>query len=232
MGTPATAWTLSDDLRDAARRANVVYTNAPLRSAVAAQYKSATRTQMPLTDGLRMFRDEIVARFPVIRQTYMPGRSRPMVDTQRLDMHQAGRAVDFMVPMLGSAANVSAGDPIANYLVEHAEELGVQLVIWNGAQFCTGQPAARRFIPYTGSSMHRDHLHVEVSVQAGERGLPVYRSNRTVAPAVVPGRDDVPAPYEGLEGPSPLVMAGVGFGGVLALAALGYGAYTLVHRRG
>lgn len=215
----STAWAISDDALDAGRLARVVYTGAPLRSEIPAQYRGATRTQLPVSPGLRVLRDHIVQAFPIVRTTYMPGRSRPMVDSQRLDMHQTGRAVDFMVPMQGRSAN-RAGDALANYLVAHAETMGVQLVIWDRSVWSAGQPAARRFSAYHGEAAHDDHLHVEVSTAAAERSLNWYAQHgSTTSPSPA---DDAPAPYEGLGGPSPLAIGFAVAGAVALVAAVAY----------
>ncbi|MEZ4464481.1 MAG: hypothetical protein R3F43_08225 [bacterium] len=54
-----------------------------------------------------------------------------------MSVHGTGRALDIFVPLSGGAADNDLGDPIANWLVEHAE-IGVQLIwdrtIWSGSR--------------------------------------------------------------------------------------------------
>lgn len=173
-----------------------------------------------------MLRAHIVGRFPFIRQTYMPGRSRPMLDTQRLDMHQAGRAIDFH----GRPARTPAGSRaqgIRNHklLAANAERFGVQFIVWAGYKFNAGaRTPAERFAPYTGTVPHLDHPHVEITPEAGAMALPWYRTQQS--PAATPS-DDAPAPYEDAGGPSPLVMGGV----ALASLAAAFAGVWLIRRR-
>jgi hypothetical protein len=148
-----------------------------------------------------------------------------MLDSQRLDMHQAGRAIDFMVRTLGSQPDHGKGDPIANYLAANAEMLGIQFIVWSGYKFNAGARADKRFGPYGGSNAHIDHPHVEITPEAGARTLTWYASRPDPSPPSGSGGggasasgDGPSAPYEELGGPSPLVMivVGVGAAGVLA----------------
>lgn len=51
----------------------------------------------------------------------------------KLSVHAIGRAIDLMVPMEAGDANNGLGDPVANWLVENAEFIGIQRVIWDKA---------------------------------------------------------------------------------------------------
>ena len=84
-------------------------------------------------------------------------------DGSKLSVHGTGRALDVFIPQAGGKANNTQGDLVANYLVEHATEIGVQLVIWdrtiwraNGTNDAT----------YGGPHPHDDHLHVELTEEA------------------------------------------------------------------
>lgn len=225
MSDTFTPWSPSPEAIAGGRAAHVVYRNAPLRSEIPPEHRGVARTQLPITPGLRVLRAHVVGRFPFIRQTYMPGRSRPMLDTQRLDMHQAGRAIDFMVPQLGHAPDHAHGDQIANYLAANAERFGVQFIVWSGYKFNAGaRTPAERFAPYTGTVPHLDHPHVEITPEAGALALPWYQTQQ--APAATPS-DATPAPFEDAGGPSPLAMAGVA---LVSLAAVAAGVW-LIRRR-
>ena len=78
---------------------------------------------------------------------------------QRRDVHEEGRAADFM------ARERSAGEPLANWLVAHAEELGVQLVIWYRTEW-SSSTIGPKWEDYHGPSEHTDHVHMELSVPA------------------------------------------------------------------
>ncbi|MBX3227759.1 MAG: hypothetical protein KIT84_15490 [Labilithrix sp.] len=75
-------------------------------------------------------------------------------NAKELSLHAVGRALDV-------DASGELGDRIADYVVTHASELGVQLVIWNHTLWrITPDGATSR--PYTGPNPHVDHVHVEV----------------------------------------------------------------------
>lgn len=57
----------------------------------------------------------------------------------------------------------TGGDPIADWLLLHAAELGVQLVIWNRTIWRAGVGTVR---PCGGPNPHTDHVHVEVRIGA------------------------------------------------------------------
>jgi hypothetical protein len=167
LRTGARYWTPPQNVIDAGNAARVVYRNAPFRRDVAAQYKSVRRTQLPLQPGTVALRNEIVRQYNV-RQTYMPGRSRTMIDSQKLDMHQAGRAIDFMV-------DKATGDAIANYLVLNADAIGIQYVVWCGNKWNSGARPGARWDAYGGSSGHYDHPHVELSPDGAAGSTPWFQ---------------------------------------------------------
>lgn len=62
----------------------------------------------------------------------------------KLSVHAIGRAIDLMVPMEAGDANNGLGDPVANWLVENAEFIGIQRVIWDiTSGFSSGVCTAR-----------------------------------------------------------------------------------------
>lgn len=167
--TTAADWIPPQSIIDAASRASVRYTNPPLARDVDQQYRGLTRTQLPIAPGTQLIRDHVVAQFGV-RQTYMPGRSRVHLDDSRLDTHEAGVAIDFMVP-----GDKAKGDAIANYLLQNAEAMGVQYIVWSGNRWSAGQAAERRMAAYEGSVKHRDHPHVELSTAGARMDAPWFR---------------------------------------------------------
>ena len=81
-------------------------------------------------------------------------------------MHAIGRANDIMIPMIGGDADNTLGDRIANWLIENAEYIGVQRVIWDG-NFWNGRGS---FGPLNaGAAPHRDHIHMELSIDGAAR---------------------------------------------------------------
>jgi hypothetical protein len=89
-------------------------------------------------------------------------------NTSQLSVHGTGRAIDVMIPTVGGDANNAAGDRVANFLVENAEKIGIQFIIWdrNSWGASRGQPKLRS---YTGPVPHIDHLHVELSPEGARR---------------------------------------------------------------
>lgn len=88
-----------------------------------------------------------------------------------MSVHSTGRAIDVFIPLHGGQADNDLGDPVANWLVENAATLGVQLVIWdrtiwNGSR----SPRDRQ---YSGEHAHHDHLHIELTPAAAERNTPI-----------------------------------------------------------
>lgn len=86
------------------------------------------------------------------------------------NLHSVGRALDCMVDEISG----STGAALANWLVQHADEYGIQLVIWDDVQWQPTDRPSRRFTPYgsaearashsNNTSQHRDHVHVEVTI--------------------------------------------------------------------
>lgn len=177
MVSTAADWQPPEDVLRAGEHATTVYRNAPLASAIDQRYRHPTRTQLPIGSGTQKLRNFIVSMFGVT-QTYMPGRSHPMLDNQHLDMHQAGRAIDFMV-----YRDKAKGDAIANYLVEHADSLGIQYIVWSGNVFnCGGAVGHGRWKSYEGAIKHRDHPHVELTPDAAAGRLDWYQAHPEPTP--------------------------------------------------
>lgn len=94
--------------------------------------------------------------------------------------HPTGRAVDVMVPDAGrSAEGVEAGDEIAQYFMEHADEYGVMYLLWNQRVWRSGHdpiapPQEWRPMEDRGdwTSNHKDHVHICVST--GVSGSDIY----------------------------------------------------------
>ncbi|MBM4291133.1 MAG: hypothetical protein FJ138_06550, partial [Deltaproteobacteria bacterium] len=89
-------------------------------------------------------------------------------------IHAVGRALDIFIPLHGDAADNDLGDPVANYLVEHAQEIGVQRVIWDRTIWNGG--ASPETHEYTGAHPHHDHIHVEISVAASNLMTPFFEA--------------------------------------------------------
>jgi MYXO-CTERM domain-containing protein len=136
--------------------------------------------------GASEFRDWLRVAFPQIDS--IGGYScRPIVGAPgTMSVHATGRALDVMISTVsGSAADNTAGDPIGNWLIENAEYVGIQYIIWDRWQWNGESSAGSKSRAYTGEHPHNDHLHVELSVEAAMRGTDWF-----TGPRDLPGMED------------------------------------------
>lgn len=84
---------------------------------------------------------------------------RLVVGSTLPSVHGDGRAWDAHFDQPGPGRRNPLGDILANWLVAHAEEIGVQVVIWNRLIWSGTRPYWRT---YTGPNPHIDHVHVEL----------------------------------------------------------------------
>lgn len=118
--------------------------------------------------GTAEFGEYIYRRWPMMGRGGSYVCRRNSNNTEFLSVHAVGRAIDVMVPMIGGRANNTLGDSLANWLIENAEHIGIQRVIWDGS-FWNGRG---RFGTASG---HRDHIHLELSVAGANRLTPFFR---------------------------------------------------------
>lgn len=123
-------------------------------------------TQQPVGSGVQRLERYVRDRFPVVWRVYDRG---PHPDEPHgPSMHYAGRAFDAMIHMAGSAPD-PRGDEVANWLLAHARELGVQYLIWRGTQWSS---ATGRVSVYPGAEDHFDHVHVDMTEDGAAGRLP------------------------------------------------------------
>jgi hypothetical protein len=89
-------------------------------------------------------------------------------NSAQTSVHGTGRALDVFIPMVGGQADNTAGDAVANFLITHAERIGIQLVIWDQSVW-QGSRSGEKLEPYGGPVPHIDHLHVELTVEASRQ---------------------------------------------------------------
>jgi hypothetical protein len=99
---------------------------------------------------------------------------RNIVGGSGLSVHSTGRALDVMVPEIGGDADNTVGDEIAAFLIRNAEQIGVQYIIWDRAQWKPGGDV--RSYGGGGKSPHTDHLHVEINEAAGDMQTPFMKT--------------------------------------------------------
>jgi hypothetical protein len=94
---------------------------------------------------------------------------------QYLSVHSLGRAIDIMIPETApGVADNARGDPIAAWLIQNAQAIGIQYIAWDQAQWSTSKSPGNRYGPYTGSLSHTDHLHVELNLAAANKQTPFF----------------------------------------------------------
>ncbi len=124
----------------------------------------------PAHPGTHELREYLLARFPDVGNsgTYCCRQNSNRRDY--LSVHAIGRAIDLGVPYAsGGGADNTVGDEVANFLVEHAEYIGIQRVIWDHT-FWNGE----RGFGTLGGDPHTNHLHIELSVAGAARTTPFF----------------------------------------------------------
>ena len=119
------------------------------------------------TAGAEQLKKFIKSRYPGVSKiggyNCRPNRRTP----SKTSIHGVGRALDIMIPTVSGRANSAVGDPIATWLVQNAEAIGVQFIIWNRTKW-SGSRSGRKHARYGGGS-HIDHLHVELNRDGAAR---------------------------------------------------------------
>ena len=91
-----------------------------------------------------------------------------------MSVHATGRALDLHIPLHEGDADNDLGDPVGNWLIEHAEEIGIQYIIWDRWTWGAHRRAGEKERAYGGAHPHDDHLHIELSTVAAELGTPWF----------------------------------------------------------
>lgn len=117
-----------------------------------------------IMSGTDILRDYLYAHFP--QTDDIGGYScRPIVGNEsQMSVHATGRALDIMLPLDNGEADNDLGDPIGNWLVENAEAIGIQFIIWDRYDWMAERATGNKGDDYGGQHPHHDHLHVELSV--------------------------------------------------------------------
>ena len=157
------------------------------------------------TPGAVVLRDWIYEAWPQV--TYVGGYAcRPVNgDETLLSVHGTGRALDVSIPTVGdpAAADNDLGDPIGNWLIEHAEEIGIQRIIWDRWNWHVGR--SPRSDTYGGAHPHHDHLHIELS-EAGGRMETAWFTGPMTFPERAPCAEPLP-PEGGIVDDGPCFVA-------------------------
>ncbi|MBP7551625.1 MAG: hypothetical protein KA761_15140 [Gemmatimonadaceae bacterium] len=108
--------------------------------------------------------------------TYSCRRNSNPAGCENLSVHSVGRAIDLMITEIGGDADNTAGDAVANWLIENAEYIGIQRVIWDG-RYWNGSRRGAHFSDISDrlcgsrycTDHHTNHIHVELSVDGAAR---------------------------------------------------------------
>lgn len=153
-------WQLPADIAAETDSYNIKYDDGPA-------WDGGSNCLNTFTNGAQALSDELLDRFPQITDIGGYSCRANTADGSRQSIHGTGRALDVLVPKLGDQADNPMGDPIAHWLLLHAEELGVQLVIWDQSKW-NGSRKAPKHSAYGGPHPHDDHLHVELNLAGSE----------------------------------------------------------------
>ena len=165
-------WTLPAELEPISDGQYVSYDGAP-------PYNGGANCASGATPGARTLRDHLLGYFPQISGIGVYN-CRVISGTNKMSLHGMGRALDIMIPTTGGDADNDAGDPIAHFLIENAEAIGVQQIIWDHSIWRAY--ATPRHKVLNSSNPHIDHLHVEINEQGGAEATPWFDAPQGPAP--------------------------------------------------
>lgn len=153
------------------------------------------------------------SRFPAI-QNVLGYSCRPNTNNpSSTSVHGLGRALDLGILPLPDGTADPRGNEIAQWLVDHASGIGVQVIIWDQTIWSTSRNPTGSLTSYNGPNPHVNHIHVELN-NAGAAGRTPWFS-RNITPI-----HDIATPSASPEGALVAVVAGV-----LVTATVGAGIY-------
>jgi MYXO-CTERM domain-containing protein len=153
-------WEISSETEAIGNAQSVTYTGAP-------PYNGGANCAPGATAGALTFRDHMISYFPQISGVGIYN-CRLIGGSSSMSIHGMGRALDIHIPLAGGEADNDLGDPVAQFLIENAEAIGIQAVIWDRSIWKSNRNP--RHYDYGGQHPHHDHLHVELSVGASVEG--------------------------------------------------------------
>lgn len=173
-------------------------------------------TQKPIPPTVAAFA-EWVTRWPGIRSAgKVRSPAKPSTAGRVRDVHEEGRAVDAMLAAPGTPEGVAAGDALAAFLVQNADRLGVQGVIWRRREWYASR-VATAWEDYDRGDPHTSHPHIELSPAVASESADAMRA-RIAAVIANPARPAAGAsPARPAAGASP--WGALAFGGAVTAAA-------------
>ena len=120
-----------------------------------------------MTGGAQKLLDFLNDRYPQIDSIGGFSCRHIVGDSSRTSVHATGRALDVMLPLgFRNDADNAQGDPIAEFLIANAEDIGIQYFIWDRTSWNPSRSTGTKERAYRGAHPHNDHLHIELSVEA------------------------------------------------------------------
>ncbi|MGE0790700.1 MAG: hypothetical protein AB7S26_33815 [Sandaracinaceae bacterium] len=171
LGPGDARWILPETTRAAGQQVQHEYTAAGF-------WEGGVHCATMTLPGTRALGDSVYAQFgPDLRLSGLEC-AQSAADPALMSIKGTGRALDIVLtPSPAGSLNMALGDVIANYLVEHAGALQIQLVAWNGTSWnasYTGQKDA----PITAGPAYRDRVHVELTPEGA--GTPTASDDAAV----------------------------------------------------
>ena len=157
-------WKLPASVATAGARVRVTYDEAP-------RWTTAAACGGRLLAGGQKLGAYLRAKNAAVTSVGGYSCRRNTADTTRMSVHGTGRALDVFIAKTGGAADNGQGDKVANWLVTNAQRIGVQLVIWDRTIW---RANGTNDGAYGGPHPHDDHLHVELSAEAGLARTPWF----------------------------------------------------------
>lgn len=157
-------WTIPAEVMAIGDQQDVAFNNAPA-------YDGGANCTGGATQGALALRDQLIGFFPQIASVGIYN-CRVIAGSNSMSLHGVGRALDIMMPTVGGDADNDLGDPIAHYLIENAELIGIQTIIWDHTIWRVSNSPRQH--EYTGSNPHVDHLHVEINLESAALGTPFF----------------------------------------------------------
>ncbi len=157
----------------------VPYTGAP-------SWSGGRNCSGSLTAGARALGRYLVENFAGAR-SFQGYACRQIRGSSGMSVHGTGRALDIFVPLDRGAADNDLGDPIGDWLIANADQIGIQLVIWDRTIWSGSRRAGSKARYYSGAHPHHDHLHIELTPDAARQRTPFF-GGRVAAPAAPANR--------------------------------------------
>lgn len=172
------------------------------------------------TPSVSLLGESLRSRFPAIREVLGYSCRPNSNNLSSTSVHGLGRALDLMITPMPDGSADPRGNEIAQWLIDHAHEIGVQVIIWDRTIWSVSRTGTGAMTRYNGDNPHVNHIHVELNA-AGAAGRTPWFDGR-----IVPVDDGPPVPQSP---PSPIPsseLQWVGIvSGLLITATVGVGIY-------